>query len=164
MSPAPIAPLVHVPAAQVEPPAPEVVTEGLSSGATVLAAAGGLAGGVSRMANGIPGGWGTMGDSGSEDPEPGGAGGRGPELAGIRERIAQALLYPAVARRKGWQGCVVVTFTLRPNGGVTDVRVGTSSGFEVLDRGAIAAVLSAAPFPVGGEEVRITTPIAFRLE
>ncbi len=87
-----------------------------------------------------------------------------PQLARIRERIARALLYPAVARRKGWQGCVIVMFTLRPNGGVTDVRVGTSSGFEVLDRSAISAVLSAAPFPASGEEVRITTPVAFRLE
>jgi len=88
----------------------------------------------------------------------------GIELALLRERIARALVYPAAARRRGWQGRVVVAFTLLRDGRVREVRVVATSGFGSLDRSAVAAVLAAAPFPAPAEELEITTPVLFRLD
>jgi protein TonB len=82
----------------------------------------------------------------------------------VRERIARALVYPAAARSRGWEGRVVVAFTLLRDGRVREVRVVATSGFGSLDRSAIAAVLAAAPFPAPAEELEITTPVLFRLD
>jgi protein TonB len=98
----------------------------------------------------------TSGDTGGNPGNPdAGEGGRGSDagaqvhLDGIRSRIGRALLYPPLARRRGWQGRVIVGFTLGRDGGVRDIRVVRSSGFDVLDQSALSAVLSAAPFSAG---------------
>jgi len=90
--------------------------------------------------------------------------GTGVDLGIIRERIARVLVYPPTARNRGWAGRVVVAFVLLRDGDVRDVRVVTSSGFRLLDRGAVEAVMAARPFPAPADEVEITTPVLFRLD
>ena len=46
--------------------------------------------------------------------------------------------YPLIARRRGWQGTVDVGLVLLTDGRVESARVRQSSGFEVLDREALA--------------------------
>jgi len=65
---------------------------------------------------------------------PGGADER--HFSFIRETIMQGITYPERARRMGWEGKVVLSFIVRENGSIDDVKVVNSSGFPVLDENA----------------------------
>ncbi|MCX8123147.1 MAG: TonB family protein [Spirochaetes bacterium] len=65
----------------------------------------------------------------------------------IRQRIQEALLYPATARKDGIEGQAYVKFTIEKNGNVMGVVLVQSSGSLLLDTAAISAIHSAAPFP-----------------
>ena len=86
------------------------------------------------------------------------------EYAYIRDAIQQGIDYPAMARRMGWEGKVVVSFLVLSDGSVRDVRVVQGSGHPALDRGAVDAVRKAAPFPRPPAEAEIITPVVYRLE
>lgn len=81
----------------------------------------------------------------------------------IRDAIQSAIAYPAAARRMGWEGKVLVSFRLLPDGSVRDVRVVRGSGHPVLDRGAVDAVRNASPFPRPPSGAEIVTPVVYRL-
>lgn len=49
-------------------------------------------------------------------------------------------IYPAVARRKGYEGVVLLLAEILVNGSVGDVKIKRSSGHEILDRSALKAV------------------------
>ena len=85
------------------------------------------------------------------------------DFAGIRDGIQRRIAYPAMARRMGWEGKVVVAFLLLPDGSVRDIRVVQGSGHPVLDRGAVDAVRNASPFPRPPAEAKIVTPVVYRL-
>ncbi len=82
----------------------------------------------------------------------------------LREAIQREISYPAMARKKGWEGRVVVAFVILPDGAVRDVRVVRGSGFSVLDRNAVEAVRSASPFPHPPTEAEVLTPVVYRLD
>lgn len=82
----------------------------------------------------------------------------------LREAIQREISYPAVARKMGWEGRVVVAFVILTDGAVRDVRVVRGSGFSVLDRNAVEAVRSASPFPRPSAEAEVRTPIVYRLD
>jgi len=97
-----------------------------------------------------------------------GAPGAGPgppaaDFAWIRDAIQGAIAYPATARRMGWEGKVVVSFQILPDGSVRDVRVVQGSGHAALDRGAVDAVRNASPFPRSPVEAKVITPGVYRL-
>ncbi len=48
--------------------------------------------------------------------------------------------YPARAKRMGWEGIVVLSFSVDENGNVFNIRVVRSSGYPVLDRAAVNAL------------------------
>jgi len=81
----------------------------------------------------------------------------------IRDRIVGSLCYPPVARRRGWEGQVVLSFVVDRDGSVRDVAVLESSGKALLDRSAMKAVRKAAPFPRPPVAVEVKIPISFRL-
>lgn len=58
----------------------------------------------------------------------------------IRERIIGNIIYPERARRMGWEGRVTLSFTVRENGSISDIKILNSSGFPVLDENARDAV------------------------
>jgi len=79
--------------------------------------------------------------------------------------VRENLSYPLIARRMGWEGTVIVCFTLYPNGEIRNLKVERSSGFDLLDRNAVKAVSSSAPyFPRPREPVTVVLPITYRLE
>jgi protein TonB len=92
-----------------------------------------------------------------------GAGVPAADFAWIRDAIQHAIAYPATARRRGWEGKVVVAFHLLSDGSVRDVRVVQGSGHAALDRGAIDAVRNASPFPRSPVEAEVITPVVYRL-
>ncbi len=44
------------------------------------------------------------------------------------------------------KACTVISFTIRPDGGISSLRIDTSTGDLQLDRAAVAGILLAAPF------------------
>lgn len=76
--------------------------------------------------------------------------------------------YPEVARRRGWQGTVVLQLMLDEQGLPHSLQVHQSSGFEVLDRAALSSVREwrFRPAQVNGIAValnNVRVPIQFRL-
>lgn len=57
--------------------------------------------------------------------------------------------YPSIARRRGWEGSVVLVMQLDSEGRVVDARIETSSGHAVLDEAARAQVLRAWRYVAG---------------
>ena len=74
------------------------------------------------------------------------------------------LQYPAMAKRMKWQGLSSIGFVLHPSGEVTGLKVEKSSGHELLDKQALAAVKAAAPFDGAPEAVSVILPVRFHLD
>lgn len=76
--------------------------------------------------------------------------------------------YPEVAMRKGWEGDVLLSVRVAPDGRPLSVSVQKSSGRDVLDQAAITAVRgwSFVPARQGGQPVAgsVTVPIVFHLQ
>jgi len=74
--------------------------------------------------------------------------------------------YPAVARRRGFQGNVVLEVLVGPIGNVLDLRVLSSSGHLILDRAAETAVKNWTfePGMRGQEKVEMWVRIPIRFE
>jgi protein TonB len=86
----------------------------------------------------------------------------GDPLAEIRRMIESHKSYPRLARRKGWEGEVVVELSLDGSGALRDVQVVRRSGYRVLDQATLTAVRSAGPFPpLSG---RVQVPVSYRIE
>jgi protein TonB len=83
-------------------------------------------------------------------------------LAAIRERIVAARSYPEQARRRGWEGRVLVRFTVDARGEPRNLELLETSGFPVLDRATLRAVERGAPYPL--LEGWITVPLVYRME
>lgn len=76
--------------------------------------------------------------------------------------------YPSLARRRGYEGRVLIQIALRADGRAAHVEVKESSGHRVLDEAALAAVKDWRFLPAhrGGRPVTATVevPISFRLD
>lgn len=81
----------------------------------------------------------------------------------IRDTVKLNTSYPDIARRMGWEGKVLVAFTVCVDGRVEDVRVIISSGFPALDKNAIKTIKRCVPFPKPPVQVEVTLPIIFKL-
>jgi TonB family C-terminal domain len=86
-------------------------------------------------------------------------------LSVISNIVQRHISYPPIARRMGWEGRVIVSFVLEPNGDIRDLKVLKSCGYEVLDKEALDAIRrSYRDFPKPPVSVVIKLPINFRLE
>jgi protein TonB len=76
--------------------------------------------------------------------------------------------YPLIARRRGWQGTVLLDLELLPNGTIGKIKVAISSGYPPLDAAARKAVGKWRHIPVQRNGTPITKqanlPIHFRLD
>jgi TonB family protein len=79
----------------------------------------------------------------------------------IRERIESKKTYPLMARRRGWEGDVLVEIVLGGAGELEGLRLLRLSGFPLLDRATLTAVRAAVPFPPVPGRVKI--PVSYRL-
>nr|VFK64595.1 MAG: protein TonB [Candidatus Kentron sp. UNK]VFK71150.1 MAG: protein TonB [Candidatus Kentron sp. UNK] len=99
----------------------------------------------------------------------GGASSLDPEaLAWIMARLGKVLVYPRQARRRGWEGEVLVGFELAGSKQIRKIRLTRGSGYPVLDRAAIEALgkLGAIPDRHKGttyRDIDVTIPVVFRL-
>lgn len=97
----------------------------------------------------------------AEDATPGGVP-YAVRVAEIRRRIQEALVYPALARRRALEGESEVAFEIAPGGRPDAIELVRSSGSVLLDRAAQRAVQDAAPLPPVLGRLRI--PVRFVLE
>ena len=76
--------------------------------------------------------------------------------------------YPMIARRRGYEGVVVLKVEILPNGRVGELRVKRSSGHHILDKSALNTVKRWKFIPAkrGEDPIRIWAeiPIKFKLE
>ena len=76
--------------------------------------------------------------------------------------------YPSIARRRGFEGVVVLKVEILPNGRVGELRVKRSSGHHILDKSALKTVKRWKFIPAkrGEDPIRIWAeiPIKFKLE
>jgi len=76
--------------------------------------------------------------------------------------------YPRIARRRGYEGTVVLEARIDRAGRVAELRILTSSGYRVLDRAAVAAVKNWVFIPGerDGKKVAmwVKVPIRFHLK
>ena len=90
----------------------------------------------------------------------------------IRNRLQRELSarfrYPYIARRRGWEGRVVLGLRLAPDGRIHRPRVVHSSGHRVLDHAALDAVAGAGPLDwapplLQGAVLDLDLPVIYRL-
>lgn len=60
-------------------------------------------------------------------------------LGELQNRLNRHLIYPIRARKRGWQGEVLLTFTINKLGKLNNVRLAKSSGYSLLDKSAVTA-------------------------
>jgi TonB family protein len=80
----------------------------------------------------------------------------------ISKAIEQAKTYPLMARRRGIEGTVYVSFRISPEGDPTHIEILKSSGHNILDTATMDVVRKAAPYPYF--ESRIEVPIIYKLK
>jgi TonB family protein len=73
----------------------------------------------------------------------------------IKERIMRQWIYPPNAKDNLLEGSLMAVFSLDSGGQILGVRVTRTSGHEILDREAVRAISTAAPFPPLPEHVRV---------
>lgn len=81
----------------------------------------------------------------------------------IKEEIQKNLFYPRLARRRGWEGKVVLSFMVCKDGSVRKIKIVESSGYKLLDKSAVETVNRAAPFPKPPIMAEIIIPISFEI-
>lgn len=87
----------------------------------------------------------------------------------LRDAVETYFYYPPLARRRGWEGEVVVGIRVEGDGRLSTVDVVSSSGYRVLDAAAIDSIRRMARLqmnsvdwlPEGGVEVEM--PVLYRL-
>ena len=82
----------------------------------------------------------------------------------IRDLIQKNLAYPARARKMGWTGKVVVSFTVLEDGHVANERVLAGSGHALLDGNVIETIRNVEPFPKPPVRAELRIPVYFRLD
>jgi protein TonB len=85
----------------------------------------------------------------------------------VMNLVTRQLTYPAIARRKGWQGIVKLELHIEPDGQISALHIDTTSGYSVLDKAALqslqlANVPDAAQW-LQGETIDIVVPVEYRL-
>lgn len=85
----------------------------------------------------------------------------------VMDLIARQLSYPAIARRKGWQGVVRLELHIEPDGLVSALHIDATSGYTVLDEAALQSLqlanIPGAALWLRGNAVDIIVPVEFRL-
>lgn len=87
----------------------------------------------------------------------------------LLEDVHRHFEYPLLARRRGWQGTVLLTFTLESDGVLERIHVVRSSGYDVLDNSAIAALkrvgrLAEAEHWLNGRAFEMRIPVIYKLK
>jgi len=85
----------------------------------------------------------------------------------VLELVAANLEYPPLARRRGWQGVVLLELRIETDGRISHTQVSATSGYPVLDAAAVAALqLASVPRAqrwLKDGAVDLLVPVEYRL-
>ncbi len=87
----------------------------------------------------------------------------------VRQRIAQAIIYPQEAEQNGWEGTVRLTLLILKDGTLVTAIVRESSGHKILDDHTLSTAKKLAPYsslPASSDipELNVTIPIVYSLK
>ena len=87
--------------------------------------------------------------------------------AAVYSALQARFTYPRRARMRGWEGTVVVSLRIMPDGHLADIQVADSSGVPTLDRAALRS-LARIRMPqvvawLDGREIDMLIPVEYRL-
>jgi TonB family protein len=86
-------------------------------------------------------------------------------LVKLRQAISAHFTYPLLARKRNWQGEVLLTFRLERDGRITGVRIARSSGYGLLDHAALNALVQVERLgKILPHSLTVEFPIIYRLE
>lgn len=76
--------------------------------------------------------------------------------------------YPLLARHRGWEGTVWLSFVVAPDGELERIHVARGSGYDALDRSALTALRRIGNLPeartrLGGRALELELPVIYRL-
>ncbi len=89
-------------------------------------------------------------------------------LGKVRTELARYFQYPALARERGWEGQVILGFSLQADGHLDKIHIARSSGYHVLDESARAALgkvstIADAGQWLDGRAIDMQLPVIYRL-
>lgn len=79
----------------------------------------------------------------------------------VNQKIDMAKRYPDWARQRGYEGDVLVSFRILPDGSVAGVTVLKPSASDILNRAALEAIERAVPFNAG--PIRLERELEFKI-
>jgi protein TonB len=106
----------------------------------------------------------SLGRSGSEAPGDAFGGRQAGTLREIRDSVMKNVVYPEKARRMGWEGKVIVSFTVYEDGSIRDARLMKSSGTLILDDAAKEALRKSTIGTRFAKRIQVVLPIEYRLK
>ncbi|HQP29831.1 MAG TPA: energy transducer TonB [Deltaproteobacteria bacterium] len=146
---------VPEPVQEVEQTSPDDTQTGRESMA-------GVTGGASSGIPGAPAGTGETDGAISADRALANA--RDAYTAELYHIIRRYFVYPALARRRGQEGTVQLSFVVGDDGRAQDIKVMGSSGFGLLDRAAMDTIRKIPLPPPPRRAMQIPVTIVYRLE
>ena len=86
----------------------------------------------------------------------------------LQTRLSRYLVYPPLARARGWEGRVLLAFNIETDGQLENIRVAQSSGFAVLDDSALNSLyqvgrLAEAVAWLQGHPLTMQIPVIYQL-
>lgn len=82
----------------------------------------------------------------------------------VKGRLTQYFSYPMLARRKGWEGEVLLGFSVDSEGWLRAAHIARSSGYPLLDRSALEALLKVQRLELAPESaLELQIPVIYRL-
>lgn len=95
--------------------------------------------------------------------------GRRNQLLGtLQTQLSQFLVYPPLARRRGWEGTVLLGLRVESDGHLDRIHIEQSSGYAVLDHSALNSLirlghLADASAWLNGHDMEMQLPVIYRL-
>jgi len=89
-------------------------------------------------------------------------------LATLQQELTKYFYYPKSAQRKNWQGLVILSFTIMPDGIIHKIEINKSSGYDALDHAAISAlkeikIQSELAIALNGNQLHQLLPVNYKL-
>lgn len=89
-------------------------------------------------------------------------------LGELKTALSEHLVYPPLARQRGWEGTVLLALRVERDGALEKVRVSHSSGYDVLDQAAVDSLyrvrrLTEVTAWLHGQPMDLQMPVIYRL-
>ena len=90
-------------------------------------------------------------------------------LSYVQTDFSRYFNYPMLARRKGWQGNVLIGFWVEANGMISNAKITQGSGYPLLDESALSALQQLQHVPnasewLKGTRIELSLPVLYRLQ